>query len=121
MSIYLDAHCRCLCRRGSAYAVLGGLRAVAVSDAYSGVLLLTLGVVVVVLSLATVDFDLSGIPAERLTMIGDSSTPIPLAHAIDRYGLHPNILLGHQPDDYPASDGVQPLKRVKKACSRRSD
>ena len=47
---------------GSAYAVLGGLRAVAVSDAYSGVLLLTLGVVVVVLSLATVDFDLSGIP-----------------------------------------------------------
>ena len=62
---------------GSAYAVLGGLRAVAVSDAYSGVLLLTLGVVVVVLSLATVDFDLSGIPAERLTMIGDSSTPIP--------------------------------------------
>ena len=28
---------------GSAYAVLGGLRAVAVSDAYSGVLLLTLG------------------------------------------------------------------------------
>ena len=42
---------------GSAYAVLGGLRAVAVSDAYSGVLLLTLGALVVVLSLATIDFD----------------------------------------------------------------
>ena len=36
---------------GSAYAVLGGLRAVAVSDAYSGVLLLTLGIVVVLLSI----------------------------------------------------------------------
>ena len=62
---------------GSAYAVLGGLRAVAVSDAYSGVLLLSLGVVVVVLSLAAIDFDLSGIPAERLTLLGDSSSPIP--------------------------------------------
>ncbi len=62
---------------GSAYAVLGGLRAVAVSDAYSGVLLLTLGVIVVVLSLASIDFDLSGIPAERLTLIGDNDSPIP--------------------------------------------
>ncbi|MDA9837797.1 hypothetical protein N9C20_08700 [Luminiphilus sp.] len=49
----------------------------AVSDAYSGVLLLSLGVVVVVLSLAAIDFDLSGIPAERLTLLGDSSSPIP--------------------------------------------
>ena len=62
---------------GSAYAVLGGLRAVAVSDAYSGVLLLTLGALVVVLSLATIDFDFSGIPAERLSMVGDSASPIP--------------------------------------------
>ena len=62
---------------GSAYAVLGGLRAVAVSDAYSGVLLLTLGVAVVVLSLSAIDFDFSGIPAERLTLIGDSNSPIP--------------------------------------------
>jgi SSS family solute:Na+ symporter len=62
---------------GSAYAVLGGLRAVAVSDAYSGVLLLTLGALVVVLSLATIDFDFSGIPADRLTMVGDSASPIP--------------------------------------------
>ena len=49
---------------GSAYAVLGGLRAVAVSDAYSGVLLLSLGLVVVVLSLSAIDFDFSGIPAD---------------------------------------------------------
>jgi SSS family solute:Na+ symporter len=62
---------------GSAYAVLGGLRAVAVSDAYSGVLLLSLGLVVVVLSLSAIDFDFSGIPADRLTMIGDDSSPIP--------------------------------------------
>ena len=62
---------------GSAYAVLGGLRAVAVSDAYSGVLLLTLGVVVVLLSLLAIDFDFSGIPAERLTLIGDNNSPIP--------------------------------------------
>ena len=62
---------------GSAYAVLGGLRAVAVSDDYSGVLLLTLGVVVVLLSLSAIDFDFSGIPAERLTLIGDNNSPIP--------------------------------------------
>ena len=62
---------------GAAYAVLGGLRAVAISDAYSGVLLLSLGVVVVLLSLAAIDFDFSGIPAERLTMIGNNDSPIP--------------------------------------------
>ncbi|MEC7993857.1 MAG: SLC5 family protein, partial [Pseudomonadota bacterium] len=62
---------------GSAYAVLGGLRAVAVSDAYSGVLLLTLGIVVVLLSLSAIGFDFSGIPAERLTLIGDNNSPIP--------------------------------------------
>ena len=62
---------------GAAYAVLGGLRAVAISDAYSGVLLLTLGILVVVLALRTIDFDLSGIPAERLTLIGANDSPIP--------------------------------------------
>lgn len=62
---------------GSAYAVIGGLRAVAVSDAYSGVLLLSFGLLVVYLSLAAIDFDFSGIPAERLTLIGDSDSPIP--------------------------------------------
>lgn len=62
---------------GAAYAVFGGLRAVAVSDAYSGVLLLSLGLTVVYLSLAAIDFDFSGIPAERLTLIGDSASAIP--------------------------------------------
>ncbi len=62
---------------GSAYAVIGGLRAVAVSDAYSGVLLLSLGVLVVFLALKAIDFDFTGIPPERLTMIGDNDSPIP--------------------------------------------
>ena len=62
---------------GAAYAVLGGLRAVAISDAYSGVLLLSLGMVVVFLALAAIDFDFSGIPADRLTLIGSNDSPIP--------------------------------------------
>jgi SSS family solute:Na+ symporter len=62
---------------GAAYAVFGGLRAVAVSDAYSGVLLLSLGMAVVFLSLNAINWDLSGIPAERLTLIGDSASAIP--------------------------------------------
>ncbi len=62
---------------GSAYAVFGGLRAVAVSDAYSGVLLLSLGLLVVFLALRAIDFDFSGIPPERLTLIGDNDSPIP--------------------------------------------
>ncbi len=62
---------------GACYAVLGGLRAVAVSDTYSGVLLLGLGMVVVFLSLNAINWDFSGIPAERLTLIGDSASEIP--------------------------------------------
>ena len=62
---------------GAAYAVLGGLRAVAISDTYSGVLLLSLGLVVVFLSLRAINFDFSGIPAERLSMIGGNDSPIP--------------------------------------------
>ena len=62
---------------GAAYAVFGGLRAVAVSDAYSGVLLLSLGLLVVYLALESINFDFSGIPAERLTLIGDSASAIP--------------------------------------------
>lgn len=47
---------------GTAYAVFGGLRAVAVSDTYSGVLLLSLGLLVVFLALKAINFDFSGIP-----------------------------------------------------------
>lgn len=62
---------------GAAYAILGGLRAVAVSDTYSGVLILSLALLVTYLSLKAIDFDLTGIPAERLTLIGSNDSPIP--------------------------------------------
>ncbi|MEM9838184.1 MAG: sodium/solute symporter [Pseudomonadota bacterium] len=63
---------------GAAYAILGGLRAVAVSDTYSGVGLLSLALVVVFLALKAIDFDLtSGVPVERLSMLGSAESPIP--------------------------------------------
>ena len=63
---------------GAAYAILGGLRAVAVSDTYSGVGLLSLALVVVFLALKAVDFDLtSDVPIERLSMLGSADSPIP--------------------------------------------
>ncbi len=62
---------------GAAYAILGGLRAVAVSDTYSGVLILGMSILVVFLSLQAIGFDLSGIPKERLSMIGGNDSPIP--------------------------------------------
>ncbi|UTW54799.1 SLC5 family protein [Kordiimonas sp. SCSIO 12610] len=62
---------------GACYAVFGGLRAVAVSDTYSGIMLLGMGMLVVVLALIAIDFDFSGIPSERLTLIGANDSPIP--------------------------------------------
>lgn len=62
---------------GAAYAVFGGLRAVAVSDTYSGILLLGMSILVVYLALDSIDFDLSGVPAERLTLIGNDESPLP--------------------------------------------
>ena len=62
---------------GSAYAIFGGLRAVAVSDTYSGVGLLVMGLLVVFLALSAINFDFTGIPAERLTLIGDDNSSIP--------------------------------------------
>jgi SSS family solute:Na+ symporter len=62
---------------GAMYAVFGGLRAVAVSDTYSGVLLLGMAILIVVLALNAIDYDFSGIPEERLTLIGDNDSPLP--------------------------------------------
>ncbi|MEM7688810.1 MAG: SLC5 family protein [Pseudomonadota bacterium] len=62
---------------GAGYAIFGGLRAVAVSDTYSGFLILGLAILVVVLALGAIDWDFSGVPAERLTLIGDSNSDIP--------------------------------------------
>ncbi len=62
---------------GAAYAILGGLRAVAISDTYAGVLVLGMAMLVAVLSLNAVHWDFAGIPAERLTLIGGPQSPIP--------------------------------------------
>jgi SSS family solute:Na+ symporter len=50
---------------------------VAVSDTISGVLVLGLALYVVYAALKAIGFDLSSIPSERLTMIGDANSPIP--------------------------------------------
>jgi len=62
---------------GAAYSIFGGLRAVAVSDTFSGVLLLGLALLVAYLALDAINFDFSGIPKERLTLIGDNDSDIP--------------------------------------------
>lgn len=62
---------------GASYAILGGLRAVAVLDTYSGTGILGLALVVVFLALQAINFDFSGIPAERLSMVGDNDSQIP--------------------------------------------
>ena len=61
----------------SAYTIFGGLRAVAVMDTYSGVGILGLALLIVFLALGAVNYDLSDVPAERLTMIGAADSPIP--------------------------------------------
>lgn len=62
---------------GAGYGVLGGLRAVAISETFSGASLLIICLLLVFLALRAIGFDLSGIPSERLTLIGDSQSPIP--------------------------------------------
>ena len=47
------------------------------SDTYGGILVLSMSLLIVFLSLMAIDFDFSGIPPERLTLIGDSSSPVP--------------------------------------------
>ncbi|BDI61701.1 sodium:solute symporter family transporter [Qipengyuania nanhaisediminis] len=63
---------------GAAYAILGGLRAVAVLDTYAGVGILALALVVVFLALNAVGWDItSGVPEDRLSMVGGLDSPIP--------------------------------------------
>jgi solute:Na+ symporter, SSS family len=46
---------------------------------FSGIGVLAIALLVVVLALAAVDFDLfSGVPAERISMVGNSTSPIPI-------------------------------------------
>lgn len=62
---------------GLAYAAFGGLRAIAISDTFNGVGLLVIGGAVTVFALAAVDFDLSGVPAERIGLWGGNDSDIP--------------------------------------------
>lgn len=64
---------------GAAYAIFGGLRAVAVSDTFSGVLLLSLALFVTYIALKAINFDLTGVPPERLTLIGAPKSDIPFS------------------------------------------
>ena len=64
---------------GASYAILGGLRAVAVYDTISGVGVLGMAAAVTLLAMAAIGFDFSGIPMERLSMIGTADSPIPFA------------------------------------------
>ena len=59
------------------YTILGGLRAVAVMDTYAGIGVLAIAMLVVVLALNAIGWDFSGVPAERLTLIGSNTSPIP--------------------------------------------
>jgi solute:Na+ symporter, SSS family len=62
----------------AAYTMFGGLKAVAIMDTYSGFGVLGLAFLIVILALAAVDFDIvTGVPMERLTMIGGPDSPIP--------------------------------------------
>lgn len=61
----------------ASYAILGGLRAVAVCDTYNGVIVLGMAMLVAVLALNAVHWDFSGIPHERLTMIGGPDSLLP--------------------------------------------
>jgi solute:Na+ symporter, SSS family len=61
------------------YTITGGLRAVAVMDTYSGIGVLAIAFLIVILALRAINFDLfSGIPAERTSMIGSITSPIPI-------------------------------------------
>jgi SSS family solute:Na+ symporter len=62
---------------GAAYAIGGGLRAVAVSDTYMGVVVLGMAALVTVLSLNAVNWDLTGLPPERMTLLGGPGSAIP--------------------------------------------
>jgi solute:Na+ symporter, SSS family len=61
------------------YTIMGGLRAVAVMDTFSGIGVLAIALLIVVLALKAVNFDISdGVPPERISMVGAMDSPIPI-------------------------------------------
>ncbi len=59
------------------YTIMGGLRAVAVMDTISGIGVLAIALLVVFLSLQAIGWDFTGIPHDRVTLIGAADSPIP--------------------------------------------
>ena len=62
---------------GLAYAAFGGLRAIAISDTFNGIGLLVMGLLVTFFAMQAIDWDLSGIPVARLSLIGADDSDIP--------------------------------------------
>jgi SSS family solute:Na+ symporter len=62
---------------GSLYAILGGLRAVAVYDTIAGVGVLGSALAVVWLAMDAIGWSFAGVPADRLSMVGGPDSPIP--------------------------------------------
>lgn len=62
---------------GAAYSIGGGLRAVAVSDTWCGVLVFGMALLVTFLALQAVDWDLSSLPPERRTLVGGPDSVLP--------------------------------------------
>lgn len=62
---------------GSLYSILGGLRAIAISDTINGVGLLAMGTLVTIFAMNRVAWDFSGIPPSRFSLIGDNQSAIP--------------------------------------------
>ncbi len=67
----------CTALVGAIYAIGGGLRAVAISDTYSGVIVLGMALLVAFLAMNAVNWDLSALPPGRLTLIGGADTVLP--------------------------------------------
>ena len=93
---------------GALYAILGGLKAVAVSDTLNGIGLLIVGVTVPILGLKLLGGDLvSGIDIvvsqhpEKLMPLGVRVIP-PLWHAVHRHDLREPLLLVFKPICHPA-------------------
>lgn len=62
---------------GAAYAIFGGLRAVAISDTLGGVLLFAMALLVVWFGLNAADWRFDQVPAERLAWFADESSVLP--------------------------------------------
>jgi solute:Na+ symporter, SSS family len=60
------------------YTIAGGLRAVAVMDTYSGIGMLAIAFLVVILAMSAINWDVSGLPTERLSMVGSLDSQIPI-------------------------------------------